>query len=582
MSPRREQSPKTTLAFIRFLVRRYPRDTLRTSVLIALSTTAEALGVVTLLPTLNTAIQTGSAPGAGDPFGRSLARILGWLEIPLTLTTLVLIITALMAAKGLFQWLAWRVGGRAMAQIATDFRLRLVGNLFAARWSFFVQQPLGTLTTAVGHETYVTAHAYLALCQLLAAGSLALVYVAAIAVVSPAAVPPALVVGLMLVAPLRVLLRRVRAIATREARAQQSFVGNLVNAIQSIKPIRAMGSEEGFAALARSDADDLRTSIARQVSMTYLMPAAQEPILVLGISLFLVAGSAFLQQDFATMAVVAFALWRCGAHVTSGNRAYRELVVAAPYYWQLEQMLDASREARESDPGVRPVPAGPLAIALEDVTFAHGSERGERILDRLSLHLPAGSITAIVGESGAGKTTLIDLLLALHRPTGGRILVNGAPLDEISIHAWRRRVGYVPQETTLFHGTVLENVTMGDATVHADDVRAALVAAGAWEFVAGFERGLDTVVGEHGARLSGGQRQRIAIARALARKPALLLLDEATASLDPAAEATVIATIKAQGPNVTVVLATHQPALIEVADAVYRLRGGQVVKLAAA
>jgi len=566
----------STLAFVAFLGRSYPAVTLRTSVLIALSSAAEALGVVMLVPTLHTAIRGGEAAALDEPLSRSLAAALAWAGIPYTLASLVVLIAMLMAGKGLFQWLALREGGRAMARIAADFRLRLVGNLFRAQWSFFARQRIGDLATAVGHETYVTAHAYLAMCQAIAAASLALVYMAAIALVSLPALLLTLLVGLILMAPLQLLLRHVRTAAASEARSQKNLVTNLLNAIQSIKPLRAMGRENSFEALARADAEELRASIARQVSITYLMPAVQEPILVLGISLFLVTGTGFLQLDFPTLAVVVFALWRCGVQITFANRSYRELAIAEPHFRQLQTLLDTSQKARESDTGSRPVPAGPLAISFEGVGFAHGAER---VLDGLSMRIPAGSVTALIGESGIGKTTVIDLLLVLHRPAEGRILVNGVPLDEISVRAWRNQLGYVPQETTLFHGTVFENVTMGDPAVSEDDVRAALMASGAWEFVSALEHGIHTTVGEQGGQLSGGQRQRIAIARALSRRPTLLLLDEFTASLDAQNEAIVIDSIKAQRPHVTVVLATHQPALIEIADVVYRLHGKHATQM---
>jgi ATP-binding cassette, subfamily C, bacterial len=568
VTPSASLAKPSTLAFIRFLVASYPRATIVTTVLIALASLAEALGVATLVPTLHTLIGGASPSAISDSAGRRLSEIIGWSGLPVTQTTLVLALAALMAAKGLFQWLALRAGGRAMAQIAADFRMGLVGHLFRARWSFFGRQRIGSLATAVGHETYTTAHAYLALCQMLAAGSVGLVYVVVIALVSWPAVMLAGLVGAMLVAPLHLLLRYVRATANNEARSQKAFVTNLLNAIQSIKPIRAMAREDGFEQIARTDADQMRESIARQVSVTYLMPAVQEPILVLGIAGVLIAGTSVLALDFPTLAIVVFALWRCGVHVTFVNRSYRELVAAEPHFRQLQQLLDASRQAREADSGGLSVPDGPLTIDIDSVVFAHDAER---ILDKLSLHIPAGAITALVGGSGIGKSTVIDLLLALHRPAEGRILLNGIPLEDISVRAWRRRLGYVPQETTLFHGTVCENVSMGDPDVTEADVRDALIAAGAWVFVEALPHGMHTTVGEQGGQISGGQRQRIAIARALSRRPSLLLLDECTASLDPLTESAVLDTIKALRPRVTVVLATHQPSVVAVADVVYRL-----------
>lgn len=565
----------STLTFIRFLMQSYPRQTAWTTVLIALSSAAEALSVATLVPVLNTAIRIDGTLDDSNPVERLTGALLQWAGVPYTLTTLLLLVAVLMAGKGLFQWLALRAGGRAMAHIATDFRLRTVSNLFRARWSFILEQRIGALATAVGHETYVTAHAYLAMCQLFAAASLAVVYAAVIATVSLRALGLTVLVGVVLVAPLRYVLRWAHDIAEREARSQQRFVGNLLNAVQSLKPIRAMGTEDSFEGLARADAHELRTSIVRQISLTYLMPAVQEPILVFGIFLFVLSGSYFVHLDLPTMAIIVFGLWRCGNQINFANRFYGEIVVATPFYRQLQQMMATSLAAREVDAGTREVPSAPFTIDVDGVSFAHGDAR---ILENLTMQFPAGAITAIVGASGAGKSTLIDLLLAFQRPDAGRLLVNGVALSDISVRAWRRSLGYVPQETTLFHGTVLQNVTMGDASVSAADVHLALEAAGAAVFVNELEQGVDTMVGEQGARLSGGQRQRIAIARALARRPALLLLDEFTASLDPVTQSAVIRSITSQRPAVTIVIVTHQAALVDIADVVYEIDAGRAIK----
>ena len=151
------------------------------------------------------------------------------------------------------------------------------------------------------------------------------------------------------------------------------------------------------------------------------------------------------------------------------------------------------------------------------------------------------------------------------------------PLRDIDIRAWRGMIGYVPQETFLFHDTIMANVTLGDPAISHARVESALRRAEAWDFVAALPDGMDSEAGERGARLSGGQRQRIAIARALIRDPALLILDEATTALDPETEAGIAATLQRLAGKVTVLSISHQPAMKDAADIVYRIEGGAVV-----
>jgi ATP-binding cassette subfamily C protein len=247
-------------------------------------------------------------------------------------------------------------------------------------------------------------------------------------------------------------------------------------------------------------------------------------------------------------------------------------------YWSLRGTIDEAVAQKESSAGSAP-PRLERAIRFEDVHFDYDDRP---VLRGLSLEIPVGSFTTLIGHSGAGKTTIVDLLIGLLRPNDGRILVDDVPLATVDVVAWRHALGYVPQENLLLHDSVLLNVTLGDPALGPADVERALRAAGAWDFVARLPEGIESSVGERGSLLSGGQRQRILIARALVRRPQLLILDEATSALDPTTAAALAETLRALRGEVTILAISHQPDLVGAADRVYQLEKGRAIETSAA
>ena len=187
-------------------------------------------------------------------------------------------------------------------------------------------------------------------------------------------------------------------------------------------------------------------------------------------------------------------------------------------------------------------------------------------------------VFAVSGLHGTGKTTVVDLLIGLIRPDAGRITLDGTPLDSMDIKQWRRSIGYVPQETLLLHESIAHNVSLGDSELSQADIEHALRAAGAWDFVSALPEGMHSNVGERGGRLSGGQRQRIVIARALVRRPQLLILDEATSALDAESAEAVRQTLERLRGSLTILTITHESSLVDIADRVYRLESGRAVR----
>jgi ATP-binding cassette subfamily C protein len=279
-------------------------------------------------------------------------------------------------------------------------------------------------------------------------------------------------------------------------------------------------------------------------------------------------------MDLSGVFLLALLFIRALTSLQKAQRRYQDLASDESAYWSMVGLIERAEAQRE--PSGRRAPRLESGIELRNVDFDYD---GRRILDGVSLAIPAGQITALFGPSGAGKTTVVDLVVGLVRPRSGEVSIDGVPLGEIDLAAWRRSVGYVPQEMFLLHESVKLNVSLGDPAIGDGDVAQALREAAAWSFVSELPEGMESPVGERGTRLSAGQRQRIAIARALVRRPKLLVLDEATASLDPDSEAAVWAMVRALRGRATIVAISHQPAVLEVADRIYRLEGGAAVEL---
>ncbi len=216
---------------------------------------------------------------------------------------------------------------------------------------------------------------------------------------------------------------------------------------------------------------------------------------------------------------------------------------------------------------------------LEGVRFAYPG-RPEPVLAGLDLRLDPGETVVLVGTSGAGKSTLASLLLRLADPDAGEIRCGAAPLARVGTADWRRRVAWIPQRPTIFAGTLAENVTLSEPGAGSERVLAALEQAGASRFVAELPDGIDTLVGEGGRRLSAGQAQRVALARAFLSDPALVVLDEPTAHLDPATAASVSAAIGRLLAGRTALLIAHRPDLVAAIERdgarVAELRGGRI------
>jgi ATP-binding cassette, subfamily C, bacterial len=537
--------------------------------LLVLSGLAEGLGIAAVLPLLEMTSGTeGEAPTALSGFVESLLRRAG---LPVGLEAMLILISAAMLLKGAFRLLAMKQVGYTVSQVATDLRLDFIESLLQTRWSYFVHQPLGRFANAVGAEAMRASVAYQAVCSTFAVVVQVLMYTVLALLISWQIAVLALAAGLITLIIRTPLVRRARAASRSQNELLRSISSRLTDALGGIKPVKAMGKERHLRPLLRAEAGELNRAQQKQVFAVEAVGSTREPILVVLLALVLYAVLSFTSQSFASMLLIAFIFTRLAGRISQAQGHYQEITLGEAAFWSIQDGIRTAQAAREQRVGTRQPPVFRSEISFRDVGFAYDDGL---VLDRVSLVIPAGQFVALGGPSGSGKTTIADLVVGLYAPSSGSILVDGIPLESIDPEPWREQIGYVPQDPFLFHDTLTANVTMGDPEVSREEVEHALRAAGAWDFAMQLPEGLETTLGERGARLSGGQRQRIAIARALVCRPSLLILDEVTASLDPTAEESICETLRQLAGQVTILSISHRSAMMEVADVVYRIEDG--------
>jgi len=363
---------------------------------------------------------------------------------------------------------------------------------------------------------------------------------------------------------------------TRERwQALRQLSTHFLDVVRGLPTLRAFGRAQDQAATIHAVSERYRKTTMETLRVSFLSGSVLELAATLGVALVavatglrLVSGSLGLQAGL-TVLILAPELYlpfrRLGAeyHASADGLAVAERMFA---------LLDAPSAVPVGGSRLAPSPVL-AAVRFERVSFAYPSREG-LVLDGLDLELPPRETVALVGESGAGKSTVAALLLALIAPTAGRITVGGIDLSACQIEAWRALTAWVPQHPTLFRGTVAENIRLAAPTADDWRVREAAVRAGADTFISALPGGYDTVVGDGGRPLSPGERRRIGLARAFLRDAPLVVLDEPTADLDPRTVAIVSDAVRRLEMRRTVLLIAHRPELVQHADRVVALIDG--------
>jgi ATP-binding cassette, subfamily B, bacterial len=264
-----------------------------------------------------------------------------------------------------------------------------------------------------------------------------------------------------------------------------------------------------------------------------------------------------------------------GAALGGLSDAFGRILKALGASERILEIIDLSSETDTKD--YTPIKLNG-SIQFQDIKFAYPSRKDIEIYKNLNFKVEQGKKIALVGTSGAGKSTVFNLLLSYYKPDGGNILIDNKNINEISIKQLRGNIAIVPQEVILFGGTIRENILYGKLDASEDEIIDATKKANAWQFISQFPEGLDTKVGERGIKLSGGQRQRIAIARAILKDPAILLLDEATSALDAESEVLVQEALNNLMQNRTTLIIAHRLSTIRNVDTIFVLDRGAIVE----
>jgi ATP-binding cassette, subfamily C, bacterial len=547
-------------------------------VIMTVTSLTEGLGVALLFPILQVAGFNLANQGHVGHYTGEVRDMLvrSGLRPSLWLASLLLIFMLLMALRSLFSRMQSVLTLRTALNYELSLGRRLYQAIINADWLFLVRRRSSDFTHALtGELTRVSTCTYL-LIGTLGNAILALVYIAIALKLSAGMTSLVLATGAILLLLSRSWMRAVHQSGTAVSESVSEVYSAATEHLQNLKAMKFYDAQTSdltmFSSLQSSALRQTLESTRSQAAAAFWFEAGS--LIVLGAIIF--ASLQILNVAPASILLLLAVFTRLFPRLAATQGQLQAFLGELPAF---ENLMTIYREcvANAEVPGASGSgPALAHEIRLEGVAFRYDADR-PLVLKDLSLTIAAGRVTAIVGSSGAGKSTVADLVNGLLSPGSGRVLIDGAELTPQAARAWRRHVGYVAQDTVLFHDTVRANLRWANPNASEQEMKESLSLAAA-EFVFELPHGLDTTVGDRGMLLSHGQRQRIALARALLRKPGLLILDEATSSLDFDNEKRILDAIEQLKGRATVLLIAHRVSAIQRADMIYLIENGSVAE----
>jgi ATP-binding cassette, subfamily C, bacterial len=553
------------------------RQSIGALALMTLFSLTEGLGIVLLLPILQLAGLNLEHQGELGRYTKLISGAFTSVGVRPDLLVLLTIFVFLVGARSVLGSVQYVAISRAERDFDDSLRLRLYRAIAGAKWSFVMRSRPADFAHALTAEVERAGLALLGVINFLGDAVMILLYVAIALELSVLMTAMVLVSGAALSLVLRRQTRAVQHAGEEISDASKSLYARTIEHVQSLKAAKTYGAQERNAGIFQELTRRLTSAVLKAVREMTAVGLYFElgSVTILAAAVYVAIRVLNVPPAEILILIVIFA--RVMPRLMGAYRHFQSFMSMSPSLDNVLAMEKRCMAAAEPTGEVQSVITMRHELRLEGISFSYDSGIAPALRD-LTLLAPAGKIIGIVGPSGAGKSTIADLAMGLLVPDVGEVLVDGRALSPQAMRGWREHIGYVAQDTFLFQATVRENLLWARPGASEDEIMAALRMAAADRFVLALAHGLDTRIGDRGITLSQGERQRIALARALLRHPSLLILDEATNSLDSENESRVLGTIRRLRGELTTLLIAHRMSTIRWADIIYVVDNGTVAE----
>jgi len=551
---------------LKFFWTRYARQMTLVTLGQLLSALSEGIGIMSIVLVLKLVTSSGESAQESSGLMQKLLEVAASIGINNDLRLMLLLVVAAIFAKALLEIGVAGYVSLISTSVTAKARVDMIDKLASSEWRFFVNERVGRLANSLNLEAQATGAILSSITKFFSNGVTLLVYLALCVLFSWKLSVGIVATGILLLWLLKGLVKLAEKNSYKVTQLNRSLVSRLADSVGGMKSIKAMGLGMYISPLLKAEIYELKSAdFLRNLAKVTAM-YAREPIIVVIAALGIYFAFSYAKVEVVTIIAVLMLFYRAANNIGQLQGIYQNVASYEGAFFSFQQLIESADENQEpQSEGFRYPRVGP-GLAIEQLTFQHGKKP---VLENLNAEFPYRTLTAIRGASGSGKTTLLDLLCGLYSNYEGSIFIGEDKLNIVNLTEWRKIIGYVQQDSILFHDSVRVNVGFNRSEISDDEIQVALSQADILDFVLELPGQLDAVIGERGVRLSGGQRQRLAIARALVRKPEVLLLDEATTALDPYTEKQILRTIKQLSAEMTIIAVSHQPALEEIADRLY-------------
>lgn len=565
-----------SLKILWFFFKDQKRGMLSVLMVMVISGILETLNLAALYPLINHGLKVDNQNTIGR-FLDTLIGLLGKEDLFSSACIFLIIVTSLStAAMVLYQYFS----NQLIKDIVAENQKAIFNKFLTADHKYFVKSQQGRLVYAGTIAPLGVSKNVLYAIRIFQSTISCLFFVFLMLLLAWQGMAVMLLLGALYVFFIRGLLNRIinkfAHLFVEEDQKKNVMLNELITGIKTIKAFGHLKYwQEKYTQLVdKSMLFRFKVMMGRSLPDSFLKCIFFMAIAVLGLALSRIAPGE-----------VIFFLPAMGTFVAAASRLVpyinligSDILTFAHYMPDCKVVYDVLNEPmRHYREGTKTLDAFRERITFERVSF-HYEGMTENVLDNLSFSIPKNQVTAIVGASGEGKSTIVSLLLGLYRPNEGSIKMDGIDICELTDASYLSKIGFVSQETFLFNGSIRDNICFGDDRFSEHDIREAAQLASAHDFILATEHGYDSIVGDAGVKLSGGQRQRIAIARAILRKPEILILDEATSSLDNISERAIQEAINTIAKKTTVLIIAHRMSTVQNADKIIVLEKGKIVE----